>query len=188
MTYTDAPHVDWPTTKKERDALWAELEERIGYHFRNAYLRDWAMINKAWAGEVRAKTGTLYQHNQRLEWLGDSLINVFATTRILREDHAATTGDGTERRKGMVSNDVLGDAGYRIGLAPLLLLGRGDQKTGWKTGWRTFLANAVEALVAAVWLDVAKADAGLDRVKITEAVYDAIVPPESGKDDPSNAS
>ncbi len=182
MTSRGIPQVTWPPLGPERDALWPGVEERIGYRFRDPTLRDEAMMSAAWANEAVAKGWGDYASNRHMAWLGDALINLYATMRILREDFYTPTGSGTPQRQDLVSNLTLARAGLRIGLGPMLLLTGGAQNTDWKAGaWVVLTATAVEALLGAVWIDVVQADGDEDPRKVTEAVYDAIVPPETGE-------
>ncbi len=185
MTSRGIPQVTWPTLGPERDALWSDVEVSLGYRFRDPTLRDDAMMSAAWANEAVAKGWGDYASNRHMAWLGDALINLYATIRILGEDFYTPTGSGTPKRQQLVSNLALARAGLRIGLGPMLLLTSGEQDNDWKAGgWVVVTATAVEALLGAVWIDVEQVDDGEDPREVTEAVYDAIVPPESATNDP----
>ncbi len=179
MTSSGIPTVTWPPLGQERDALWPNIEQRLGYCFRDPTLRDEAMMSAAWANEAVAKGWGDYASNKQLAWLGDALINLYATMRILGEDFYTPTGSGTPQRQDLVSNATLARSGLRLGLGPLLLLTKGEQGNDWKAGaWELLTATAVEALLGAIWIDVVQVDDEEDPRRVTAKVYDAIVPPK----------
>ena len=91
-------------------------------------------------------------HNERLEFLGDSLLNCIIAQELYRRFPKADEGSLTRARAELVRGTVLAVVGQRMGIAPFLTLGSGEMKSG---GHRraSINADAVEAVIAAVFLD-----------------------------------
>jgi ribonuclease-3 len=99
------------------------------------------------------------RNNERLEFLGDSVLNLLLSERLYREFPLATEGDLSRLRARLVSEEPLAEIASELKLGELLSLGSGELKTG---GFRrqSILADAFEALCGALYLD-----AGLDVVR-----------------------
>jgi ribonuclease-3 len=139
------------------------LEEILGYRFKNKELLRTALTHKTYAFEAR----TPLEFNERLEFLGDSILNFIIAEQLYRSNRYFSEGELTRRRAICVNNKVLADVAMRLGIGPFLLLGRGEQKQeGAKN--RTNLANMLEAIIGALYLD-----AGLETVRafILEKIY-----------------
>jgi ribonuclease-3 len=131
------------------------LEEILGYHFKNKELLRTALTHKTYAFEAR----TPVEYNERLECLGDSILNFIIAEQLYRSNRYFSEGELTRRRAICVNNNVLADVAMRLGIGPFLLLGKGEQKQeGAKN--RTNLANMLEAIIGALYLD-----ANLDTVR-----------------------
>jgi len=120
-------------------------------------------------------------NNERLEFLGDSVLNLLLSERLYREFPAASEGDLSRLRSRLVSEEPLAEIAQAMQLGELLLLGSGELKTG---GFRrqSILADAFEALCGALYLD-----GGLDAVRATlcpmfEARITALPEPATLKD------
>jgi len=98
-------------------------------------------------------------NNERLEFLGDSVLNLMLSERLYREFPSASEGDLSRLRARLVSEEPLAEIAHDMKLGELLLLGSGELKTG---GFRrqSILADAFEALCGALYLD-----GGLDAVR-----------------------
>ena len=92
------------------------------------------------------------RHNERLEFLGDALVNLFVADALYRRWPKADEGALTRARAELVRESALADLSRRLGLGERLLLGPGELKSG---GHRrdSILADALEAVVAAIYLD-----------------------------------
>lgn len=130
---------------KQREAEVAEFERMLGYRFRDARLLDMALTTPA-----RRMTYPEAEDNQRLEFLGDSVINMLAADDLYREHPKAQEGDLSVLRARLVSTAPLCAAAVRIGVKKLLKRNKGalelpdDAKV---------LADAMEAIAGAAWLD-----------------------------------
>lgn len=125
------------------------LEERLGYSFRDPALLLCALTHTSYAHENKT------EHNERLEFLGDAILGALIS-RILFEKHPKEDeGILSSYRDYLVCEATLSRLARRLGLGELLRLGKGEIKHG---GWdkSSILADATEAIVAAVYLDAGK--------------------------------
>jgi ribonuclease III len=92
------------------------------------------------------------QHNERLEFLGDALIGVLIAEALFHRFPTADEGQLTRARATLVNKESLATIARELALGPKLRLGEGEMKSG---GWRrdSILANALEAIVGAIFLD-----------------------------------
>ena len=127
----------------------AELERRLGHAFADPSLAAQALTHRSF--------GT--PHNERLEFLGDSLLNCAVATILYERFPKLPEGDLSRLRAGLVNQSSLSEVATTLGLGERLRLGEGELKSG---GFRrpSILADAVEALLGAVYLD-----AGFDAVR-----------------------
>lgn len=127
----------------------AELERRLGYPFANPELARQAVTHRSF--------GT--PHNERLEYLGDALLNCAVATLLYERFPKLPEGDLSRLRASLVNQSSLSEVAGRLGLGDLLRLGEGELKSG---GFRrpSILADAFEALLGAVYLD-----SGFDSVR-----------------------
>ena len=118
-----------------------------------------AIARCSWSrSRIAAPTGP---NNERLEFLGDSVLNLLLSERLYREFPMASEGDLSRLRARLVSEEPLAEIAQAMQLGELLLLGSGELKTG---GFRrqSILADAFEALCGALYLD-----GGLEVVRAT---------------------
>jgi len=126
-----------------------KLAARLGYAPRDRDLFVIALTHRSADGP----------NNERLEFLGDSVLNLLMSERLYREFPAASEGDLSRLRARLVSEEPLAEVATEMQLGELLFLGSGELKTG---GFRrqSILADAFEALCGALFLD-----GGLDTVR-----------------------
>lgn len=124
------------------------LEQRIGYKFRNSLLLAEALTHPSVAHE----TGRKHFDNQRLEFLGDAVLQLVITERLYGHFEEKPEGDLTKLRSRLVSRDTLKSYAGAIQLGKYLLMGRGEEASGGRTRTST-LADAFEALIGAIYLD-----------------------------------
>lgn len=146
----------------------AGLQERISHTFRDAGLLERALTHKSFANEHH-----LAEHNERLEFLGDAVLNLAVSEYLMSACPAAPEGVLSRLRAAVVSEPSLAAAAREIGLGGCLLLGRGEEQTGGREK-NSLLADSLEALIAAVYLDAGHAAAAAlvlrlfaDRIKQT---------------------
>ena len=144
------------------------LEEALGYQFKNDALLREALRHSSYANEHRGEEAT---SNERLEFLGDSVLG-FVTAEFLFLQHPnSPEGELTRIRARLVCEQSLYEAAQRIGLGRFLCLGHGEEAGGGR-GRPSILADAMEAVIAAVYLDggIGEAGALIHRLLLDDAV------------------
>lgn len=135
----------------------AALQHRIAYQFRKPALLELALTHSSLAfekGETagRGEPNLTTEDNEQLEFLGDSVVGLIITELLCRHFPERREGDLTRMRALLVSGKRMSEAGVRLQLGAALHLGRGEEASGGRSKV-TLLADAVEALVAAIYLD-----------------------------------
>lgn len=126
-----------------------ELEEAIGYRFRNITLLQNALSHSSYANE---RWHNSLMSNERLEFLGDSILGMMVAEHLYRNFPDRPEGELTRMRADMVCEQSLAGVADRIGLGAHLLLGHGEEQGGGR-GRASILADAVESVIAATFLD-----------------------------------
>ncbi len=130
----------------------AELEEKLGYHFREPmYLRR-ALTHSSYSG------GKNNGSNERLEFLGDSVLQLTVSEYLFENMTTVPEGGLTKLRASIVCENSLYAFAKRINLGEYILLGKGEEMTGGRER-RSILADAFEAVIAAIYLDGGMAEA-----------------------------
>lgn len=129
---------------------YARLQENLRYNFHDQTLLEQALTHASWRNENRASGRS---DNERLEWLGDAVLELVVTRLLFDLFPTLSEGELTDRRKPLVDEPCLADVGAKLGLAEddVLLLGIGEREND--GGRQKRIADACEALVAAVYLD-----------------------------------
>jgi ribonuclease-3 len=124
------------------------LEQRIKYKFRNSLLLAEALTHPSLGHETQRH----HFDNQRLEFLGDAVLQLIFTEYLF--DHYPQLGEGylTKIRARLVSRDGLKTLAERIGIGKYLMMGRGEEASGGRDRSST-LSDAYEALIGAMYLD-----------------------------------
>lgn len=130
-----------------RTVLLGELSRRLSYEFSSLSVLDAALRHRSWCGENGAVPS-----NERLEFLGDAVLQLAITERLFAADPPLPEGVLAQRRAALVNTRTLADAARRVELGPCLRLGRGEAATG-GTDKDSILADATEAVIGAVHLD-----------------------------------
>ena len=131
------------------------LEERIGYKFRNSLLLAEALTHPSLGHE----TQRYHFDYQRLEFLGDAVLQLVITEYLFRHFGGEAEGQLTKLRSRLVSREALRMHAATLDLGRYLLMGRGEETSGGRERTST-LADAFEALIGAIYLD-----GGLDAAK-----------------------
>lgn len=133
----------------EREKLLSELEQKIGYSFRTRALLDRALTHRSFANE---RIEERCQHNESLEFLGDSVLGLIVSSWLLERFPHLSEGKLSKMKAYLVSESSLVDVAELIDLGRYLLLNRGEEKTGGRRK-RALLADAYEALIGVIYLD-----------------------------------
>jgi ribonuclease-3 len=122
--------------------LLAEVERRLGYEFsdRELLLRCLTHISYGRRGE----------HNERLEFLGDAVLNLAMSELLMRRFPEKNEGDLSKMRAALVNADVLAEKAARLKLGAALRLGRGEERSGGREK-KSILAGAFEALLGGIY-------------------------------------
>lgn len=126
-----------------------ELEGKIGYTFRDRSLLVLALTHTSFANE--AHSGHLGS-NERLEFLGDAVLELVSSDFFYREKPKLSEGELTKLRASFVCEPALAYCAEQIPLQPYLLLGRGEEMTGGRLR-PSIVSDAMEAVIGAIYLD-----------------------------------
>ncbi len=128
------------------------LEQSIGYKFKNTELLKTALTHSSYANENRA-SGMLC--NERLEFLGDSVLGMTVADYLYGSFPNMPEGDMTKLRSELVCEQALYDVAKKLDIGSHMLLGKGEENSKGRTR-PSILADAVEAVLAAVYIDGGK--------------------------------
>lgn len=126
------------------------LQDSLGYAFRNEGLLRLALTHPSLTHDQGTATGA--QSNQRLEFLGDAVLQLVISAELYVRFPDAGEGALTKARAHLVNRSILAGQGRRLDLGPYMLLSRGEEATGGRRRSST-LADAFEAVVGALFLD-----------------------------------
>lgn len=125
------------------------LEEKIGYHFQNPDLLTVAVTHTSYANEHRKQK---VHHNERLEFLGDAVLEVVSSEYLFRTYPEKEEGELSKLRASMVCEPSLAKCARDLGLPAYLRLGRGEEQMGGRKK-DSITSDATEAVIGAIYLD-----------------------------------
>jgi ribonuclease-3 len=119
-----------------------QLEKILKYQFNDKGLLELALTHRSFQGK----------NNERLEFLGDSILNFIIAESLFKEFNLLPEGDLSRLRSQLVKSATLSEIGIDLNLGDYLILGEGELKS---SGWRrpSILADSVEAIIGAVFID-----------------------------------
>ena len=126
-----------------------EFQKKIGYTFRNEKLLREALTHTSYINENRNKN---LRPNERLEFLGDSILGVVVSTYLFEKRKDLPEGELSKIRASIVCEDSLQLVAKRLDAGSYIYMGKGEEMTGGRTR-HSILADMVEALIAAIYLD-----------------------------------
>jgi ribonuclease-3 len=130
-----------------RKAAVAALEQSLGHVFADRELLERALTHSS-AGEGARKI----RHNERLEFLGDRVLNLLAAEQLMQRHPEEREGELTKRMHALISGEACARVAERIGLSEALRLSGGESRRGGRAN-ATILGDACEALLAALYRD-----------------------------------
>ena len=133
---------------RSEDPLLGELSKVLAYDFKDKNLIKTAITHTSFANEARGRV----DHNERLEFLGDSVLSLSVSEFIYKTYPKLPEGSMTKLRAGVVSEFTLAKIAKSMGLGKYLRLGKGEQINGGRHR-DSILADAFEAIIAAIYLD-----------------------------------
>lgn len=126
-----------------------ELEQRIGYGFRQEGLLRQALTHSSYANERHMKK---LSDNERLEFLGDAVLEIVSSEFLYRNYPKMPEGDLTKLRASIVCEPTLAMCTREMNLGEYLFLGKGENQTGGRSR-NSILSDALEAVIGAIYLD-----------------------------------
>ncbi|HUS51433.1 MAG TPA: ribonuclease III [Candidatus Paceibacterota bacterium] len=137
------------TLKKEKDLMLKDLENKLDYKFKNRALLKEALTHSSFQ-KRSLKDNTA--NNQRLEFLGDSVLDLIVTEFLYRKLASFSEGKLSKVKSVIVSKDILAKWANHLSLGKYILLGKGEDLTGGRKKL-SILADCFEALLGAIYLD-----------------------------------
>jgi ribonuclease-3 len=128
---------------------FSDFEKKIGISFKDKNLLKQAFIHRSYINE-NADTGL--SHNERLEFLGDAVLELIVTDFLFKKYPSYTEGELTSLRSALVNAVIVSEIAFKIGINDYLLLSKGESKDNGKAR-QYILANTFEALIGAIYLD-----------------------------------
>jgi ribonuclease-3 len=147
-----------------REKQLQELETKLGLSFLNKSLLSQSLTHSSYAHESKEKIGD----NERLEFLGDAVIKLVTSEYLYNKFPGHNEGDLTKIRAVAISDDILATVSKKLKLGPFILLGSNEKRSG-GIDRKSNLANAIEALIGAIYLD-----AGLGKAR--DVLLELLIP------------
>lgn len=129
---------------------YSKLEKKINIVFRNKDFIQQAVAHRSYLNEHPEFT---LDHNERLEFLGDAVLEIIVTEYLFLNYPTTPEGDLTNWRASLVNSEMLASVAEEIELEDYLLLSKGESKDSNSKARKYILANAVEAVIGAIYLD-----------------------------------
>ncbi|OGO78529.1 MAG: ribonuclease III [Clostridiales bacterium GWB2_37_7] len=136
------------TQESKRKKELAGFQQVIDYRFDDLSLLDTALTHSSYT----ANRNEVLEHNERLEFLGDSILSMIVSQYIFKSCKEMAEGQLTRVRANIVCEQSLHEAAEKIKLGKYLAISKGEELTGGRTR-PSILADAFEALIAAIYLD-----------------------------------
>jgi ribonuclease-3 len=153
----------------------------LGFEFENIDLLITALTHRSYVNEHRKSVSV---HNERLEFLGDAVLELVVTDFLFRNYNEAE-GILTSWRAALVRTESIGEAGTKIGYEPLVRMSRGEKQGGERARMQ-ILANAFEALIGAIYLERGYDDAAEFIAKHINSKLELIIQDGSWRDPKSH--
>lgn len=125
----------------------AAFQKAAGFKFKNNDLLNLSFMHRSVSNETGSKV-----NNERLEFLGDSILGAVCATLLYKTYTDKNEGDLAKIKAVVVSEDVLSEIALDLGIDKMLLLGKGEENSGGRAK-KAILADAMEALIGALYLD-----------------------------------
>jgi len=128
--------------EKKRDLL--SLQRELGYSFSDPNLLARCLTHVSYGGGIKEA------HNETLEFLGDAVLSLAVSDLLMRRFPTKSEGDLSKMRASLVNASSLAEKGSRVGLGPLLRMGKGEERSGGREK-ASILAGAFEALLGGIY-------------------------------------
>ena len=128
-----------------------KLAKNLGLEFKNLNLLREALTHRSYLNEHQ---NINWHHNERLEFLGDAVLELAVTDYLFKNFPETPEGILTNFRAALVNSNSLSEIAQKLDLEKYLLLSKGEKKNASQKGHQYILANALEALIGAIYLDL----------------------------------
>lgn len=128
------------------------LQQRLGYSFGDRAILLQSLTHTSYGHEFLQEKSIALRDNERLEFLGDAILDVIVSDILLESFPSANEGQLSKMRAAVVNEKTLADVARSIGLQECIRLGKGELQTGGAQK-PSILSSAFEALIAAIYLD-----------------------------------
>src|SRR3989339_1127353 len=135
--------------EKYMENKYSDLEKKINIKFKDRDLLENVFIHRSYLNEHKKSD---LQSNERLEFLGDSVLSLITSVYLFKKYPELKEGDYTEIKSAIVKMDSLAEASKKIELNKYLLLSKGEERGAGRTN-SNIMADCFEALIAAIFLD-----------------------------------
>lgn len=131
-----------------------ELENIIGYRFKDVSLLERALTHRSWAYERfgNVDDAASRHQNETLEFIGDSVLGLAIAEQVFARNPDSTEGELTLMKHRLVSSETLAEISASLGLGRFVRLGKGEESSGGRNR-KTILTNTLEAVIGAVFFD-----------------------------------
>lgn len=129
-----------------------KLQEMIGYQFGDVRLLRQSLMHVSYGHEFNMEKPLALRNNERLEFLGDAVLDLVISDLLLESFPDAPEGQLSKMRAAVVNEKTLYEISKTLNLSELMLLGKGEQRTGGNTK-PSIMSSAFEALIAAIYID-----------------------------------
>jgi ribonuclease-3 len=164
------------TVKPERKTLLRQFEKSSGVRFKNEALLDLAFCHRSFSNETAQR-----DNNERLEFLGDSVLGLVVSSHLYRVLTDKAEGDLAKIKSFVVSEEILAGIAKTLGIDRMLLIGRGEEHSGGREK-KALLADALEAVFGAYYLDSGFAEAQKFILKLLVPEIEAVLENRHRKD------
>lgn len=164
------------SNRRNYETSLVELESKIGYGFRNNELLLHALTHSSYANEMKMNKE---DNNERLEFLGDAVLELVTSEYVYNEHMHLSEGDLTKLRASIVCEQTLSACAKEMNIGEYLLLGKGEDSSGGRHR-ESILSDTLEAIIGAIYLDGGFTNAKefiknniLNKVENKELFYDS---------------
>jgi ribonuclease-3 len=156
----------------------AELQETLGVKFKKPALLERALVHSSYVNE---NPDLVPGHNERLEFLGDAVLDFIVADKLYRDFPDLAEGEMTRLRAALVRRDTLARVARATNLGDFLYMGKGEEATGGRNKTPN-LAGALEAVIAAVYLDRGVKITGEMVIRLLDAEWERVTRQGTGAD------
>jgi ribonuclease-3 len=158
------------------------FETKLGYSFRDRDILKRALTHASRACETAGTLDRARHCNEQLEFLGDAVLGLMISEMLVERFPSYAEGHLSKLKSRLVSAHRLHEAACELGIGEHLLLGRGEELSGGRTK-KTLLADALEAVIAAIYLDGGHLEAKrfVERKILVDVQVDAVAEPDNFK-------